>query len=105
MKGSDRNISTHAHPFSNKSQKDKDDKSKQNQLSAEWMDVQDVCLGLKIAKRTLWEYRHKGILSYSKIRGKVYFNASDISEFLKRQYRNDKSDKNLRDESNGIQKF
>jgi len=73
-----------------------------NKLSEEWMDVQDVCIGLKIAKRTLWEYRHKGILPFSRIGGKIYFKVKDIEDFLQCQYKNERTEKDRRNENIGI---
>ena len=58
-------------------------KSKEQPLSEIWLDVADTCQVLKISKRTLQEYRNKGVLSYSQINGKIYFCATDIEEHLK----------------------
>lgn len=52
-------------------------------LEKEWLDNQDVCLLLKIDKRTLQSYKAKGILGYSKINRKNYFKTSEVQKLLK----------------------
>lgn len=51
-------------------------------LGERWLDVQDVCMELKISKRTLAYYRTKGIIPHAILKHKVYFRASDINKFL-----------------------
>lgn len=55
-------------------------------LTDTWLDIQDVCLLLKISKRTLQAYRDNRILPFSQISGKIYFKASDIEEHLISHY-------------------
>ena len=55
-------------------------------LSETWLDVSEVCLQLKISKRTLQAYRDNGTIPYSKIGGKIYFKASDIEKHLLKHY-------------------
>ena len=55
-------------------------------LSETWLDVSDVCMLLKISKRLLQSYRDNGILSYSQVKGKIYFRSTDISELLDSHY-------------------
>ena len=57
-------------------------KSKEQPLSEIWLDVSETCQVLKISKRTLQEYRNRGVLSFSQISGKIYFCAKDIEEHL-----------------------
>lgn len=52
-------------------------------LQKEWLDNQDVCLLLRIDKRTLQTYKSKGILNCSKINRKNYFKASEVQALLK----------------------
>ncbi|WP_062052980.1 helix-turn-helix domain-containing protein [Aquimarina longa] len=52
-------------------------------LHKEWLDNQDVCLLLRIDKRTLQNYKNKGVLGYSKINRKNYFKASEVKKLLK----------------------
>lgn len=58
----------------------------QHPLSDKWLDIQDVCLLLKISKRTLQSYRDNGTIPFSQICGKIYFKATDIEEHLNRHY-------------------
>lgn len=51
-----------------------------------WLDIQEVCMLLKISKRTLQSYRDKRILPFSQISGKIYFKASDIQKHLEDNY-------------------
>lgn len=59
---------------------------KSNPLNDTWLDIQEVCIFLKVSKRTLQKYRDSGILPYSQIGGKIYFKASDIEEHLEHHY-------------------
>lgn len=49
----------------------------------DWLDPQDICKMLKISKRTLDSYREKGLLRFSKIGGKVFYQAKDIEDYLR----------------------
>lgn len=55
-------------------------------LTDTWLDIQDVCLLLKISKRTLQSYRDNRVLPFSQISGKIYFKACDIEEHLTSHY-------------------
>lgn len=55
-------------------------------LSETWMDISEVCLLLKISKRTLQAYRDNSVLPFSKVGGKIYFKASDIEKHLEEHY-------------------
>ncbi len=44
----------------------------------EWLDNQEVCMMLNITKRTLQNYKNKGLLPYSKFNRKNYFKRSDV---------------------------
>ncbi|PLX07664.1 MAG: DNA-binding protein [Marinilabiliales bacterium] len=55
-------------------------------LSEKWMDNQDVLLLLKISKRTLQSYRDTNKIPYSQIGHKIYYKASDVEKFLKKNY-------------------
>jgi excisionase family DNA binding protein len=63
------------------------DKSNTNPLSDKWLDIQEVCLLLKISKRTLQSYRDNGTLPFSQVSGKIYFKASDIEKHLENHYK------------------
>ncbi len=51
-----------------------------------WLDIQEVCILLKISTRTLQVYRDDRKLPYSQISGKIYFKASDIQKHLEKNY-------------------
>lgn len=55
-------------------------------LQERWLDIADTCQLLNVSKRTLQNYRDKGILAYSQVAGKIYFKASDIEAHLKKHY-------------------
>lgn len=48
-----------------------------------WLDNQDVCLLLKISKRTLQYYRDNRIIPFSRIGNKCYYKISDVEKLLK----------------------
>ena len=60
--------------------------NKVNPLNVTWLDISEVCILLKISKRTLQNYRDYGILPFSKVGGKIYFKASDIEKHLEEHY-------------------
>lgn len=51
-----------------------------------WIDGQDVLFALNISKRTLQSLRDKGILPFSRIKGKFYYKVSDINSLLEKNY-------------------
>ncbi|OFX59420.1 MAG: hypothetical protein A2046_07150 [Bacteroidetes bacterium GWA2_30_7] len=55
-------------------------------LSERWLDIAEACMILNVSKRTLQNYRDKGILAYSQVSGKIYFKAADIDLHLKKHY-------------------
>ena len=54
------------------------------------MDSADVIRYLKITRRTLYKYRNLGLPTTRKANGKLFFWRSDIDEFLKNQFPNQK---------------
>lgn len=48
-----------------------------------WLDNQEVCLMMKISKRTLQTYKEKNLLPYSKLNRKNYYKLSDVQALLK----------------------
>ena len=52
------------------------------------LDNQDMCQLLGISKRTLARYRQKKLVRYYTIRGRVWYKASEIAEFLKMKGKN-----------------
>jgi hypothetical protein len=51
-----------------------------------WLDIQDASSLLRVTKRTLQNYRRKGLLSSSRMGGKIYYRLDDIENFLQRNY-------------------
>ena len=49
------------------------------------IDNQDMCLLLGITKRTLARFCQKKLIRYHTIRGKVWYKASEVAEFLKKK--------------------
>lgn len=47
-----------------------------------WLDNQDVCEVLHISKRTLQNYRDTGLIPYSRIERKIYYQPKDVMDFL-----------------------
>lgn len=47
-----------------------------------WIDQDEICTQLHITKRTLSRYRERGFLAYSKFGGRIYFQQSDIDDWL-----------------------
>lgn len=58
----------------------------QTPLSERWLDNQDVLLLLKISKRTLQSYRDERRIPFTQIGHKIYYKASDVEKFLKKNY-------------------
>ena len=48
----------------------------------EWLDRHEASRFLKISLRTLDSYREKGLITYSKIGGRVYLKKSDLVEAI-----------------------
>ena len=58
-----------------------------NQLNGDTLlDNQDLCLLLKVSKRTLQRYRSSGILPYRRIRQKTYYLESDVHKFISQEF-------------------
>jgi excisionase family DNA binding protein len=53
----------------------------------EWLDGQEVCMLLKICKRTLQYYRNKRKLPHAKIGSKIYYKRADLEKYLKKHYK------------------
>jgi len=52
----------------------------------ELLDTQDLCLLLKISKRTLQRYRKKGVLPFHFLEGKVYYKLRDVHQFIGKSF-------------------
>ena len=55
-------------------------------LSERWLDNQEVCILLKVSKRTLQTYRDDGKIPFSQIGNKLYYKALDVEKFIKSGY-------------------
>ena len=49
-----------------------------------WIDNQVVCQTLGISKRTLQNFRDKGLIPYSQIGHKCFYKPEDIKEFVEK---------------------
>lgn len=50
------------------------------------LDTQDLCLFLKVSKRSLQRYRRNGVLPFHHLEGKVYYKLTDIHEFIRKSF-------------------
>lgn len=50
----------------------------------EWLDNQDVCILMNISDRKLLFLRQKGLIPFSRIDRKVYYNKEDILNYMKK---------------------
>ena len=51
-----------------------------------WVDNQEVLEILRLSKQTLKVSRDKGILSYSRIKHKIFFKTEDVHKLLESNY-------------------
>jgi hypothetical protein len=54
----------------------------------QWIDGQIVMQTLHISSRTLVRLRTRGVLPFSKIGKKIYYNTDDIQNLLRKNYSN-----------------
>jgi len=52
----------------------------------QWLTIDETCAFLKVSKRTLQSYRDKGILPFSQIGSKIYFDLKDLKVYMQRYY-------------------
>lgn len=52
-----------------------------------WVDNQEASALLKVSKRTLQNYRDKGIIGFSQIGKQIYYKLEDIEELFCRYYK------------------
>ena len=48
-----------------------------------WLNNEQFCEALQISKRTAQNYRDQGLVRYSSIGGKVYYQKEDVQNLLK----------------------
>jgi len=57
-----------------------------NPLGDIYLDTDEVCVLLKICKRTLQKYRDEASISFIQFGGKTLYKTSDIKEALEKNY-------------------
>lgn len=55
---------------------------KPNTAAKEWLDKQEVLSLLNIADSTLYRLRKEGILAQHRLRGKLFYSAREINQYL-----------------------
>lgn len=59
----------------------------QNQTAvSRWLSNSEACEFLGVTTRTLQNYRDKGLLSYSKIGSRIFYQVGDLEDLLKSHY-------------------
>lgn len=58
------------------------DELAQKQFHSQWIDNREFCKLLGISSRTAQNYRDKGLVSFSQIGTKIYYQQQDIEHFL-----------------------
>ena len=53
----------------------------------QWLTIEETCNYLNVSKRTLQSYRDNGILPFSQIGGKIYFEVNDLKVYFKAHYK------------------
>ncbi|PCH69130.1 MAG: hypothetical protein COC01_02245 [Bacteroidetes bacterium] len=67
-----------------------------NPQQKEWLTTQEAMELLQVGETTIWSYKKNGILSFSKIGRRNYFNRNDIGKLL------DSKKKNALSKNNGM---
>ena len=57
--------------------------AKQQKRLGRWLDNEEVCEMLCIAKRTLQAYREKKLIPYTQVGHKIYYKPQDVEALLK----------------------
>ena len=60
--------------------------NERNPLGDTYLDTDEVCVLLKICKRTLQKYRDEASISFIQFGGKTLYKTSDIKEALEKNY-------------------
>ncbi|MDZ7743710.1 MAG: helix-turn-helix domain-containing protein [Bacteroidota bacterium] len=63
-----------------------------NKTSKAWVNNEEASGILKVSKRTLQNYRDKGILGFSQIGNQIYYRLEDIEKLLSNHYQGAHSD-------------
>lgn len=51
-----------------------------------WLSIPETCEYLDVSKRTLQNYRDKGLISFSQYANKILFRLEDLDDFLMSNY-------------------
>jgi len=62
-------------------------KSPSQKLSAKWLDTEAACAILHVSDRTLMKMRNEGDLPFTRIRRRIFYQASDINEYIENKLR------------------
>ena len=62
------------------------ERSKQQSFELEFIDNTELCMQLKISKRTAQTWRSSGKLPYVQIARKIYYKYSDIKKLMESNY-------------------
>ena len=62
------------------------ERNKQPTFEFEFIDNSDLCMQLKISKRTAQTWRSSGMLPYVQISKKIYYKYSDIKKHMESNY-------------------
>lgn len=65
---------------------EKIDELKSSESAFKWVDIPGACKLLKVSPRTLQTYRDESRIGFSQIGSKIYFNLSDLEDFMARHY-------------------
>lgn len=60
----------------------------------EWLDNQEVCILMNISDRKLLSLRQKGLIPFSRIDRKVYYNKEDILNYMKKNLKTHTNNRN-----------
>ena len=53
-----------------------------------WLDTREVCAMLNLSKRSVQSMRERGELPYTKIEGRIYHRADDITKMMEAMIKN-----------------
>jgi hypothetical protein len=62
--------------------------SQQGPVPPKWIDTSQLCKMLNISKRTAQNYRDKGLIPFTKLFGKVWYDENEVHRALE-QHKND----------------
>ena len=60
--------------------------NERNPLGDIYLDADEVCIVLKICKRTLQKYRDESMIPFIQIGGRILYKTNDIKEMMDKNY-------------------